>query len=93
METTIQNINEESSYSSVSGIQASHALVTNVEFSSGKKSSIVTLFNCSDFSFEEIKIGVDTGLHRQGWLGIIDYKSTLYRFFKGKLQKASCFRS
>lgn len=89
METTVQNINEES----ISKIQASHALVTNVEFISGKKSSIVTLFNCSDFSFEEVKIGVDTGLNRQNWLGIMNYNSTLYRFVKGKIQKVSGFKT
>ena len=59
METSILNIKEESNYESLKEVLASHALVTNVDFSNGKKSSIVTLFNCSDFSFEEIKIGVD----------------------------------
>lgn len=74
--------------SPVSDIQASHALVTNVEFASGKKSSIVTLFNASDFSFEEINIGVNTALNRQNWLGIIDIKTILYRFNNGMLTKA-----
>lgn len=77
----------DSSYESLSEVNVSHALVTNVEFSSGKTSSIVTLFNCSDFSFEEIKIGVDTSLHRQNWLGIANKGSTLYRFINGKIKK------
>lgn len=88
MENKLQNINEES----ISNMQASHALVTNVDFLNGKKSSIVTLFNSSDFSFEEIKIGVDTGLNRQDWLGITNYKSILYRFIDGKIKRIIEFK-
>lgn len=89
-----QNISEEIDLTSpVADISASHALVTNVAFSNGKTSSIVTLFNCKDFSFEEVKIGVDTGLERQDWLGIITTKSILYQFINGKLKKSIEFIS
>lgn len=89
MELIKQNISEEIDLTSpVSDISASHALVTNVAFSSGKTSSIVTLFNCKDFSFEEVNIGVNTALNRQDWLGIIDKKTVLYQFINGRLKKS-----
>lgn len=43
----------------------SNAVVTNVQLRNGKTASIVTLFNSSEFSFEDINIGVTTGLNRE----------------------------
>ena len=64
MENSLITNNEIDLNSPVSELSASHALVTNVQFLNGKKSSIVTLFNTKDFSFEEINIGVNTALNR-----------------------------
>lgn len=77
--------------SPVSDISASHALVTNVKFSNGKTSSVVTLFNRADFSFEEMNIGVNTALNRQYWLGIVETKTIFYRFLNGRLKKVTEF--
>lgn len=92
MENSLITSNEIDLNSPVSEISASHALVTNIKFLNGKNSSIVTLFNTKDFSFEEVKIGVDTGLNRQDWLGIIDTKTILYKFQNGRLKKSIEFK-
>lgn len=42
-----------------------NALVTNIELRNGKTTSIVTLFNSHEFSFEEINIGITTALNRE----------------------------
>ena len=72
-------------------IKPTHALITSVDFSSGKKANIVTLFNCTDFSFEEVNIGVNTGISRQTGLGIIDRNSTLYKLENGILKQTIKF--
>lgn len=43
----------------------SNAVVTNVQLRNGKTASIVTLFNSSEFSFEDINIGVTTAINRE----------------------------
>lgn len=72
-------------------LTVSHALVTNVEFESGKKSSVITLFNNADLSFEEMKIGVTTSLKRQSYLGIKKEKTTFYSLKNGVLNYCTEF--
>lgn len=79
--------NELSVIENLKNLTVSHALVTNVEFESGKKSSVITLFNNSDLSFEEMNIGVTTSLKRQSYLGIEKVKTTFYSLKNGVLNK------
>jgi hypothetical protein len=75
----------------VNSVKASHALVTNVELENGKKSSIVTLFNNSEFSFEEINVGVNTSLENHDWLKISKIKASLHLLKNGRLEYLHSF--
>jgi hypothetical protein len=61
---------------------ATHALITNVELTNGKKSQVVTLFNFKDVGFEEVYIGVYNALSMQEH--ITSMQSTLNVITDGK---------
>ncbi|MDI6051179.1 hypothetical protein QLS31_15225 [Flavobacterium sp. XS2P24] len=82
--------NQQPGLNALSGITASHAIVTNVEFLNGKSTSIVTLFNCSEFDFEEVNRGI--GITLSNHLGLASKQATLYRLNNGKLQETAIFK-
>jgi hypothetical protein len=71
----------------------STALVTNVELRNGKTTSIVTLFNSSEFSFEDISIGVTTALNRESEFedSILSKQSALFSIKNSALKLISRF--
>lgn len=70
-----------------------HALITNVILKNGNNAPIITMFNCADFSFEEIKIGVDTAINRHDkiQLDAVSKQSTLYRVNNGNLKSVAIY--
>ncbi|MDX6190203.1 hypothetical protein SGQ83_12650 [Flavobacterium sp. Fl-318] len=71
----------------------SHALITNVVLRNGKIAPIITMFNCIDFDFEEMKIGVDMALNRQEQFrkNARSIQTTLCRVELGKLKPVAIY--
>lgn len=68
---------------------ATHALITNVELSNGKKSQVITLFNLHEVGFEEVNIGVANALSMQEH--ILSMQSTLNVIKDGKPKESLWF--
>lgn len=68
---------------------ATHALITNVELSNGKKSQVVTLFNFKEVGFEEVNIGLANALSMQQHISSM--QSTLNVIKDGQLEESSFF--
>lgn len=80
---------KQSASTSFSNIKPSHAIVTKVEFENGKNASIVTLFDCTEFDFEEVNKGVSVTLANHK--GLASRQATLYKINNGNLKEAVVF--
>ncbi|AMA48093.1 hypothetical protein [Flavobacterium covae] len=95
METNLNNqivtLNQENN-NPVSGVTASHALITKIELESGKTTSIVTLFDCSEISFEEVNLGITKALvSGASFENYVSKEASLYALKNGALKQQITF--
>ncbi len=77
---------------STEGITASHALVTEIELNNGRKTAIVTLFDCSEISFEEVNLGITKALvNGASFENYVSKEASLYALKNGALKQQITF--
>ena len=71
-----------------------NAIVSNIELENGTHTQIITIFNNSELHFEEVKIGIDTGLERinKGYSRIKSVQSTFSRLQDGTLKPSAVYQ-
>jgi hypothetical protein len=65
-----------------------NAIVFNIELENGTQTQIITIFNSSEFNFEELKIGIDSSLNRinKDYNSIKSVQTTFNSIQAGKLK-------
>lgn len=94
METNLNNqiVSLDQNNNPVSGVKASHALITKIELESGKTTSIVTLFDCSEISFEEVNLGITKALvSGASFENYVSKEASLYALKNGALKQQITF--
>lgn len=68
-----------------------HALLTRVLLTNGKITEMITVFNATELSFEEINTGVKRGLESTHVAQ--EMQSTFYGMFNNKLEPVAIFEN
>jgi hypothetical protein len=71
-----------------------NAIVSNIEFENGTQTQIITIFNNKEIHFEEMKIGIDTSLHRinKDYNPIKSVQTTFNRIQDAKLKPCAVYK-
>lgn len=75
-------------------IEFRNAIVSNIELKNGTQTQIVTIFNNSEFNFEEMKIGLDYALGRiqKNYVSIKSVQTNFNKIIDAKLHTVAKFR-
>ena len=71
-----------------------NAIVSNIELENGTQTQIITIFNNSEFHFEEMKIGLDYSLQRihKDYVSIKSVQTTFNSINDAKLKPFAVYK-